>query len=110
MKLVHVEVKLPPLQKHIAKYAVLKDRSAEEIRNFVVVHPGVFVFPFATKTVEECHDYTELGSGEAIYDHLVMPMYIGNFKVEDQERLIMECVVRSLDGGLDGSNELMEVE
>ena len=96
MKLVHVEAKLPPLQKHIAKYAVLKNKSVEEIRAFVVAHPKVYVFPFATKTVEECCDYTELGSCEAIYDYLVMPMYIGNFKAEDHDRLIMECVRRGL--------------
>jgi hypothetical protein len=105
VKLVHVEATLPPPQKHTAKYAVLKDKSVEEIRNFAIGHPGVFVFPFATKAVEECADYTALGSVEAIYDHLVMPMYIGNFAVEDQDRLIMECVTR----GLCYADELEEV-
>jgi hypothetical protein len=106
VKLISVDAALLVQTKHVVYYAILKDASVHEIRMFAIAHPRVFVFPFATKAVEDCHDYTELGNGETVFDHVVAPLYIGNFKPEDHGRLILECV----DRGLGGIHELVEVE
>lgn len=104
MKLVCVDRKLLAEQKYVARYAVLRDKSVEEIQAFAIRNPNCFVFTFATKTVEECHDYTDL-NGLGAYDHVVQPLYIGNFKKEYQDRIIAEVVLR----GLHGATELEEV-
>jgi len=83
------------LPKHVIKYSVLRDTSVEEIRSFAETHPQVFIFVFATSTVEECHDYNELSGGEEIFWHVFKPYYIGNFSAEDQEQIIKEFIQRS---------------
>lgn len=68
----------------------------------------MFIFVFITGTVEECHDYSGLSSGEGIFSHVLMPYYIGNFSAEDQEQIIKEFIRRSFQFTKDELMEVME--
>lgn len=86
-KIVTVDVNLtimPPFK--IVRYSVLRNKTAAEVEAYARAHPRVFVFPFATKTVDECPDYSALAppaDGSVLppswKDHVTQPMYVGNF-------------------------------
>jgi hypothetical protein len=83
------------------EYAILKDKSAEEVIQFAKRHRKVFVFVFATKSVDECPDYSLLAppdDPDLVFDpdldHVVQPQYIGHFV--DPEDAIQQIVKASL--------------
>jgi hypothetical protein len=92
-----VTVNLTVLPPPVIRYAVLRNKTAAEVEAYARAHPRIFVFPFATKTVDECPDYSSLAppaDGSTLppswRDYVVNPMYIGNF--DDPEDVIQEFV------------------
>jgi hypothetical protein len=89
-----------PLYRH--RYAILRDKTAEEVLDFAKRHKKVFVFVFATKSIDECPDYSALDPVQHpdLYcssddlSHIVQPHYVGNFV--EPENAIQEIVRFSL--------------
>jgi len=78
-KIVTVNVSLAPRYKQ--KYAVLCDRTLEQIVAYAATNPGVFIFPFGTKQVLDVPDMRALMKPPLVDlygDWIVKPMYIGN--------------------------------
>lgn len=70
---------------YITRFAVLCDRTKDELEHFAADHPGVFVFPFCTKSVEDVPDYNGLACRDAFASyldssHIVQPFYVGNIR------------------------------
>jgi hypothetical protein len=93
MKLVTVDVQGKLFSSYVIKYHIMRDPTVDEIREYAEANPKVFIFPFATKTVEEVFDYSDLGNGSEVFSHVVQPFYIGNF--EDKEAIIKDWVYRT---------------
>src|ERR1035438_5482796 len=84
MKLVTVKVEGLPLRKYVFKYAILCDRSIQQIKKYAEDNLSIFVFPFYTCAPSEIDKAVENwltfpASGEA-YMRVLQPTYVGHFK------------------------------
>ena len=96
-KLVMVNVTLPSILKYVAKYIVLRNCSCREVMATARKNPDVWIFPFVTRTIGECPNYTWLGrtaKHDARYSLVVQPLWIGNLK--PVESAIEQIVARTL--------------
>lgn len=65
------------------KYAILCDRTLEQIVAYAKANSNVYVFPFDTKRVEDVSDKSALMKRPLVDlygDWIVQPMYIGNLR------------------------------
>ena len=79
-----VEIKVEDLPPYVFKYAILCDRSIQQINKYAADNPSIFVFPFYTCAPSEIDKAVENwltfpASGEA-YMRVLQPAYVGNFK------------------------------
>lgn len=89
------------------KYAVLMNRTRQQIVAFARAHPKVFVFPFVSLPPESCPDYRWLRRKDcAIRDHIVQPMDVGNLKPMDEA--IRQIIVASLRMALSECDEVKD--
>lgn len=59
--------------KTVCEYAIMCDRTMAELLAYSAAHPGCFVFPFCTRSVEDVDDFSALSS-----DYIAVPLYVGN--------------------------------
>ena len=101
-RIIHVT---PP--QYRPQYAILRDRSRQEVVAFARKHPDCLVFPFVTGPIENCPDYRRLFRN---WDHVRMriakPMYVGN--LEPMEDAIRQIVAKCLDHDLSECDEVFE--
>jgi hypothetical protein len=64
-----------------AKYAIFRDAPLDDIIAFAKENPEVFIFPFATKSVEEMHDYSKLRYYPwDLKMNILQRVYVGNLE------------------------------
>jgi hypothetical protein len=94
------------------RYAILRNKSAAEVEDFARTHPRVFVFAFATLSIEDCPDYSSLAPPDEpdimMPEHrhyIVQPMYLGNF--DEPEKAIRSVIEQVF--GEDHTNNAIEI-
>lgn len=101
-----------PLAPYRPKYAIMRDKTAAEIVAFAKKNYrkrlSIFIFPVATKSPEECHDYNFLLPSfrrkASWRSRVVLPFYFGN--LEPMESAIRQYVEISLGTPLVDCDEI----
>lgn len=104
MMVVDVNLGIPPTYR--PQYAILRDKTRKEVRDFARKHPRCFVFPFITVAPEDCFDYRGLhrkGDPESMY--IVKPFYVGN--LEPMEDMIRQYVSFAFNCDLSECEEVL---
>jgi hypothetical protein len=91
---------LPPPPKF--HYAVLCDRSVEQINAFSEEHPKCWILPFFTKTVEDVPDCNTL-----LGDYIMRPWYVGNLtpRIEAIKQIVENIIEIAEKPFFEGSPE-----
>ena len=92
------------------RYAILTNPTAAEVEAYATAHPDVYVFTFATRTVEECPDYSALDPptepdvlAPAWQTRVVQPFYVGNLNPEVAIREFISLALGIADATESGS-------
>jgi hypothetical protein len=102
-----VQVVLPKIPPYRPKYAILLNKTRQEIVAFARTHPKCFVFPFVTGPESECPDYRWLRrKGDPIRQRILMPAYIGH--LHPAEKAIEQIVSNALQAPLSECDEVRD--
>ena len=93
-KMARIKIPCVPevLEKPPMGYTLI-DPTPEELTEFAKAHSGDYVMTFLTGPIEDIGDYNCINKFMYYgYAFCERPIYIGNFRKEDHERIIEHCV------------------